>query len=183
MLINENTGLLDDAQYIPSPNYNERPSNTDVNLLVIHNTSLPPGEFGGNAVIDLFCNKLDPAAHPSFKNIAILRVSAHLLIRRDGGMIQFVPFHKRAWHAGVSIFRGRENCNDYSIGVELEGTDDIPYEEIQYQQLSAVTQLLRQDYPKIAVENIVGHSEIAPTRKTDPGKAFDWKYYRNLLTT
>lgn len=181
MLIDTETGLLDVAQYIPSPNYNERPSGIEVDLLVIHGISLPRGMFGGNAIIDLFCNKLNPTAHPSFATLANLQVSAHLLIRRDGGVIQFVSFHKRAWHAGASSFHGRENCNDFSIGIELEGTDDIPYEEAQYQQLAAITKLLQKSYPQITAENIVGHSEISPTRKTDPGKAFDWEHYKSLL--
>lgn len=181
MLIDAQTGLLDIAQYIPSPNYDERPYGVEIDLLVIHNISLPHGVFGGSHIIDLFCNKLDPIAHPSFAVIAGLRVAAHLLICRNGGVIQFVPFHKRAWHAGVSTFHGRANCNDFSIGIELEGCDDVSYEEAQYQQLAAITKLLQQIYPKITQENIVGHSDIAPIRKTDPGKAFDWERYRRLF--
>lgn len=174
-------GVLLGTRQIPSPNHNDRPVGTDVDLLVIHNISLPPGEFGTSAVVDLFCNQLNTESHPSFKDLIDLKVSAHLFIRRDGEIIQFVPFNKRAWHAGVSRFAGRESCNDFSIGIELEGVDDIAYTAEQYQQLAKVSTCLMQVYPMIMPERIVGHNDIAPDRKTDPGPAFDWSYYRGLL--
>jgi len=179
--IDTTTGLLVGAEYRPSPNYNERPQNAVIDTIVIHNASLPKGHFGGEAITDLFCNRLDLTSHPTFAYLAGVKVSAHLLIRRDGKIVQYVPFTKRAWHAGVSQLNGRENFNDFSIGIELEGTDDIKYEEIQYQQLGLVTFLLMQVYPKITPENLVAHSTIAPTRKTDPGPAFLWEKYRSML--
>jgi AmpD protein len=175
------SGLLTPALFRPSPHYDDRPKGTSIDLLVIHGISLPPGEFGGDAIDALFLNQLDPTAHPYFQQIAHLHVSAHLLIRRDGQIIQYVPFTKRAWHAGTSQFDGRQQCNDFSIGIELEGTDDIPYEICQYQQLAALTRTLMQVYPDIQNDRIVGHSDIAPHRKTDPGAAFDWIYYRQLV--
>jgi len=179
--INNHTGLVEPAQFIASPNYNDRPENTLIDLLVIHGISLPPGEFGGPFIAALFTNTLDPTLHPYFQGISELRVSSHILIRRTGEIIQFVPFHKRAWHAGVSEFHGRTNCNDFSIGIELEGTDTQPYEAAQYQQLAGLTKLICQTYPTITLDRIVGHSDIAPVRKTDPGEAFDWLYYRDLV--
>jgi N-acetyl-anhydromuramoyl-L-alanine amidase len=155
-----------------------RPPETTIDLLVIHNISLPPGEFGGDWIDDLFHNRLDPNAHPYFAPIAAVRVSAHLLIRRDGWLMQYVPCERRAWHAGVSSFQGRERCNDYSIGIELEGTDDTSFTEAQYIRLAACTRQIRQRYPAIGAERIVGHADIAPDRKTDPGPAFDWARYR-----
>jgi len=146
-----------------------------IDLLVIHNISLPPGVFGGDAIVDLFTNQLDPAAHPFFAEIAGLRVSAHLLIRRDGEAIQFVAFDERAWHAGVSSWNGRERCNDFSIGIELEGTDDEPFTIAQYAKLISITQRLQRAWPLSAA---TGHSEIAPDRKTDPGPFFDWRLFR-----
>lgn len=181
MKINPETALLDKAKYLPSAHYDLRPPNTEIDLLVIHNISLPPGEFGGNFIEDFFCGKLDLTRHPYFKEIGHLRVAAHLLIKRDGSVIQFIPFNFRAWHAGKSEFKGRSNCNDFSIGIELEGTDDIPYAEAQYQQLAAVSKVLLQTYPKIVRDNIVGHATIAPERKTDPGRAFAWDYFFHLL--
>lgn len=175
MIINQYTGLLDVASYYPSPNYNLRPKNCVIDLLVIHNISLPEGQFGGDAVIDLFMNRLDCNSHPEFASLKNLEVSSHLFIRRTGEIIQFVPFQERAWHAGVSSFEGRENCNDYSVGIELEGTDTIPYTETQYQQLLGVIPQLQKNYPGITRQRIVGHSDIAPGRKTDPGPAFEWK--------
>ena len=154
-----------------SPNCDERPPGLPVELVVIHNISLPPGEFGGPGVIELFTNQLDPAAHPYYAEIHTLRVSAHLFIRRDGQVIQCVPFGKRAWHAGVSSWQGRARCNDFSIGIELEGTDDTPFTEAQYVALQAVLVSLKAHYPSLAV---TGHSDIAPGRKTDPGPCFDW---------
>jgi len=152
-----------------------------IDLLVIHSISLPPGEFGGPYIEQFFTNQLAPEGHPYFKEIAPLRVSAHLLIRRDGALIQFVPFDKRAWHAGTSCFGGEHACNDFSIGIELEGTDDQPYTRVQYQHLAEISRLLMRHYPEITRERIVGHADIAPQRKTDPGPAFDWPGFRRLL--
>jgi len=171
---------LDAAERIISPNCNDRPSDR-IDLLVIHNISLPPGEFGGPYISQLFTNQLDPKQHSYFEQIAELEVSAHVLIRRDGGMVQYVPFNKRAWHAGQSCFKGEENCNDFSIGIELEGTDDLPYEPIQYQRLVDISKLLIACYSELNVDRISGHCDIAPGRKTDPGESFDWDYYRSLL--
>lgn len=181
MIINAQTRLLDPARYIASPNHNERPLNAIIDLLVIHSISLPPGEFGGEFIEQLFTNHLDPTAHPYFAEIAHLKVSTHVLIRRDGEVIQFVPFDKRAWHAGQSIFRGRENCNDFSIGIELEGADTVPYQPVQYQKLVQLTNSIMQAYPAITKDRIIGHNDIAPGRKTDPGPAFDWKHFKELL--
>ncbi len=173
-------GLLSSATYTPSPNFDERP-HQEIDLLVIHNISLPPGEFAGGFVQDFFLNKLDINHHPYFKSLAQLKVSSHLFIRREGEIFQFVPFAKRAWHAGKSLYKGRENCNNFSIGIELEGTDTMPYTEQQYHQLAQTTCALMCTYPKITHDNIVGHSDIAPTRKSDPGPAFDWSYYKKLV--
>jgi AmpD protein len=170
-----------EARWLPSPNCDERADAADISLLVIHGISLPPGEFGGAHVDALFCNQLDPAAHPYFAEIRSLRVSAHLLIDRDGVVTQYVPFDRRAWHAGASEFMGRKTCNDYSIGIELEGTDDTPYTDQQYARLSAVTQAILSAYPGITPERIAGHSDIAPGRKTDPGPYFDWARFRAAL--
>lgn len=167
-------GLADGAGYFPSPNCDERPADAAVELLVIHNISLPPGVFGGDAVIDLFMNRLDPRAHPYFETIAALRVSAHFFIRRDGALLQFVPCAKRAWHAGQSSWRGRERCNDFSVGIELEGADDVAFSDAQYERLSALACALHARYPIAAS---VGHADIAPGRKTDPGPCFDWHRY------
>jgi len=172
---------LPEARRIASPNWDERPLGTDVELLVIHGISLPPGEFGSPWIDALFQNRLDPAAHPYFRAVARLRVSPHLLIRRDGELLQYVDLHKRAWHAGASSFAGRAACNDFSIGIELEGADRIPYEEDQYRVLARTTRTIRTRFPRIDPERIVGHSDIAPGRKTDPGAAFDWEYFRGLL--
>lgn len=171
---------LHPAEWIPSPNFNHRPQETEIDLLVIHNISLPPKQFGGSAVIDFFTNQLDIDQDSSFASLVGLHVSAHLFIRRDGGVIQFVAFNERAWHAGESVYAGRSNCNDFSIGIELEGSDDILYEPIQYTALAEITAALMQHYP-ITFDRIVGHSTIAPLRKTDPGPAFDWNFYRQLL--
>ncbi len=149
-----------------------------IDLLVIHAISLPPGCFGGPGIEELFTNRLDPAAHPYYREIAALRVSSHFLIRRDGGLTQFVACGRRAWHAGVSAWKGRERCNDFSIGIELEGTDDQPFEEAQYARLTALTRALQGRYP---LTDIVGHADIAPGRKTDPGQCFDWARYRGAL--
>jgi len=168
--------------HTPSPNADHRPNGGPIDLLVIHNISLPPGTFGGAWIDDLFLNRLDPAAHPYFAEIADLRVSAHLLVRRDGTATQFVPLDRRAWHAGPSSFCGRERCNDFSIGIELEGTDDTAFDDRQYDRLATLTRQIRQCYPSITAERIVGHSDVAPGRKTDPGPAFDWDRFRATLT-
>lgn len=173
-------GWLIEARRVPSPHHDERPANDEPSLLVVHNISLPPGKFGGPWIDALFTGSLDPNADPFFAEIALLRVSAHCLIRRDGEIVQYVPFNKRAWHAGVSNYQGRERCNDFSIGIELEGTDTLAYTEQQYQQLAALTKLLIREYPEIA-NNMAGHCDIAPVRKTDPGPAFDWEYFRGLV--
>lgn len=167
--------LLAEACHIPSPNQDDRQTPDDLSLIVIHCISLPPGQFGTEGVTQLFTNTLDPAGHPYYAGIAQLRVSAHLLIRRTGELIQYVPFNRRAWHAGVSSYDGREVCNDFSIGIELEGTDNSPYEDIQYQQLNAVIEALLETYPTLKRERITGHEHIAPLRKTDPGPFFEWE--------
>lgn len=178
MLLNK--GWLVEARHVPSPHYDCRPIDEQPSLLVVHNISLPPGQFGGPWIDALFTGTLDPDADPFFAEIVHLRVSAHCLIRRDGEIVQYVPFDKRAWHAGVSCYEGRERCNDFSIGIELEGTDTLPYTDAQYQQLAAVTQTLIAHYPAMA-DHMTGHSDIAPGRKTDPGPAFDWATFRALL--
>lgn len=172
---------LPETTHLPSENSDERPAGTEVDLLVIHNISLPPGEFGGGQIEALFLNRLDPAAHPYFAEIAHLQVAAHLLISRDGTATQFVALDRRAWHAGLSSFCGRECCNDFSVGIELEGTDDTPYTAAQYATLGTVTRRIQRLFPAIGLERIVGHSDIAPGRKTDPGPLFDWDRYRHLI--
>lgn len=181
MKIDTTTGLLDEASYIPSPNHDARPTGSPLDLIVIHNISLPPGEFGGPFIDALFTNTLDAQAHPYFQDIHALKVSAHVLIRRDGTIVQYVPFHLRAWHAGDSCFKERSRCNDFSIGIELEGCDDIPYEETQYRVLSALIQALLASYPALSLQRLTGHCDIAPGRKTDPGPAFDWQHLHALL--
>ena len=156
---------------VESPNCDERPSGTQITLVVLHSISLPPGEYGGDAIERLFTNRLDPAAHPYFAEIAELEVSAHFLVRRDGEVIQFVPPERRAWHAGASCWRGRSRCNDFSIGIELEGSDDTPFEPLQYDELAALIRRLKTSLP---LRDIAAHSDIAPGRKTDPGARFDW---------
>ena len=175
----DEAGCLRDVCFIPSPNCDERPGRSAINLLVIHNISLPPDEFGGNGVIELFTNRLDPEAHPYYQTLRDLRVSAHFFIRRSGEIIQFVSCEKRAWHAGASCWLGKTCCNDYSIGIELEGSDTTPFADIQYAVLVALTQALQKTYP---ITDIAGHSDIAPGRKTDPGPCFDWERYRNALS-
>ncbi len=182
--INSNLEISDDgwlslACRCPSPNFNQRPD-TPISLVVVHNISLPPCQFGGSYIEQLFTNCLNPNEHPYFAQIAHLQVSAHLLIRRTGEVVQFVSFTARAWHAGQSLYQGRANCNDFSIGIELEGADEIPYEQVQYQQLAKIICGLKKSYPAIA-EHITGHSNIAPERKTDPGPAFDWSMLSRLL--
>lgn len=173
-------GWLTAAHRHPSPHCDDRPDVDDISLIVIHCISLPPGEFGGDWIDRLFDGTLPPDAHPYFGTIQGLRVSAHLLIRRDGHLIQYVPFHRRAWHAGVSCHQGRERCNDFSIGIELEGTETFPYEPAQYQALADVIKTLIHHYPGLSLDNITGHSDIAPTRKTDPGASFDWHHLYTL---
>ena len=171
-------GRVDAARYVASPNCDERPPGAAITLLVIHNISLPPGEFRGEDIARLFTNELDIAAHPYYRSLAGLRVSAHFLIRRTGELLQFVPCTKRAWHAGVSSWCGRSGCNDFSIGIELEGADDVPYTDAQYRVLAELARALRSAYP---ISDIAGHCDIAPTRKTDPGPSFDWPRLRSLL--
>ena len=181
MRVDSGTGLLDEARYLPSPYCEPRRDVADVDLIVIHGISLPAGEFGGDAIDALFLGTLDIKAHPSYADLLGLKVSAHLLIRRDGSLTQYVPFAQQAWHAGISEFNGRQNCNAYSIGIELEGTDIIPYELQQYQSLLRVITVLQACYPKITRDRIVGHQHVAPQRKTDPGPAFDWSYLDSEL--
>ncbi|MDT3736612.1 MAG: 1,6-anhydro-N-acetylmuramyl-L-alanine amidase AmpD [Denitratisoma sp.] len=171
-------GWLIGARRIPSPNCDERPAGQAVRLIVVHAISLPPGVFGGDGIVRLFTNTLDPEAHPYYREIQFLRVSAHFLIRRDGGLVQFVPCDLRAWHAGASSWRGVERCNDFSIGIELEGSDELPFDPRQYAVLVRLIHSLQQRYP---IEDIVGHAEIAPGRKTDPGPLFDWAHLDRLL--
>jgi AmpD protein len=173
-------GVLGAARQVPSPNCDDRPAGTSVALLVIHNISLPPGQFGGEAVVEFFTNRLNPSAHPYYREIADLKVSSHFFIRRDGELIQFVPCGKRAWHAGQSEWRGRTRCNDFSVGVELEGADDLPFTESQYSVLADLAQVLKRTYP---IEDVVGHCDIATPagRKTDPGPLFDWPRFNRLL--
>ncbi|GAA4363327.1 1,6-anhydro-N-acetylmuramyl-L-alanine amidase AmpD [Kangiella marina] len=183
--INLHNGLIENVRQAECHHHDEREgeggSKADINLLVIHNISLPPRQFGGPYIDQLFGGCLSPGDDPFFKEIAGIKVSSHLLIRRDGEVVQYVPFHRRAWHAGVSSFDGREKCNDFSIGIELEGADDIAYENVQYRVLAKVSYLLLKAYPQITLDRIAGHSDIAPGRKTDPGPAFQWDYYRELL--
>lgn len=172
---------LAEAFRLPSPNFDNRADANDISLIVIHCISLPPGEFGHDFIDQLFCNRLRPGDHPYFESIHHLRVSAHLLIKRAGEITQYVAFDKRAWHAGVSSYQGRERCNEFSIGIELEGADDIPYTDAQYRQLAAAIAALLKAYPTLSKRHIVGHRDIAPERKTDPGPAFDWARLRRLL--
>ena len=174
-------GLYQGARYLASPNRDSRPDACEISLLVVHGISLPPGRFGGPYIDQLFTNSLNPEEDDYFAGIHQLRVSSHLLIRRDGEVVQYVPFNERAWHAGVSEFDGRERCNDYSIGIELEGTDESGYEPVQYQRLAEVSRQLMLEYPHITKQRIVGHCDIAPGRKTDPGTSFDWTHYFTLL--
>lgn len=172
---------FDDARRVPSPNFDARPSGCGIDLIVVHGISLPPGEFGGPHIERLFCNRLDPHAHDYFRAVAAVKVSAHLLIRRGGDLVQFVALSERAWHAGESRFGDRVRCNDFSIGIELEGTDCTPYEDAQYERLGGVCLAIMRRWPAIGPDRIVGHSDIAPDRKTDPGPAFDWPRLNDLL--
>ena len=182
MQINTKTGLLEQCKQCLSPNKDTRPDDTAINLIVVHSISLPPGQYGGDAIEQFFQNKLDKNEHPYFDEIHEMQVSSHALIKRSGEIIQFVPFHERAWHAGQSNYQGRERCNDFSIGIELEGTDSDSFEDIQYQQLAQLVSALQTAYPAIT-DNITGHSDIAPGRKKDPGTGFDWDKLNNRLNT
>ncbi len=175
----DRSGFLQGVRFVPTPNCDDRPPELDleVSLLVIHNISLPPREYGSDDILDFFTNQLDVNKHPYFGLIADLRVSAHFLIRRDGEVIQFVSCNRRAWHAGVSSWQDRQRCNDYSLGIELEGSDEEPFTDVQYEKLAELTQAIRAVY---AIQDIVGHADIAPVRKTDPGPHFDWVRYRAL---
>ena len=183
MIIDRASGWVEGVRRVPSPNCDERPDADDLGLIVIHGISLPPGEFGGAWIERLFCNDLPPGGHPYFAKIQGLKVSAHLLVDRAGALTQFVPFARRAWHAGVSAYRGRPACNDFSIGIELEGSDDVAYTRPQYVALAGVIKALRRAYPRLRRADVVGHSDIAPGRKTDPGAAFEWRRLQALLAT
>ena len=180
--IDTQSGWMRGARQVPSPNFDSRPGGILPELIVVHGISLPPEEFGGPWIDKLFTNTLPPDRHPYFEKIKDLRVSSHVLIRRDGEPVQYVPFHERAWHAGASSYRGRERCNDFSVGIELEGTDETAYEPAQYRILSAVILALCEAYPSLSLSRIAGHSDIAPGRKTDPGPAFDWQRLYALLS-
>jgi N-acetyl-anhydromuramoyl-L-alanine amidase len=175
------TGLLASVRQVLSPHFDARPQGAAPDLIVVHGISLPAGEFGGPWIDHLFAGDLPPDAHPSFRDTAALRVSAHALIRRDGAITQYVPFGMRAWHAGQSQYQGRTGCNDFSIGIELEGTDQIPYTAAQYESLAALVKALLATYPTLSAQRITGHSDIAPGRKTDPGPAFEWARLRERL--
>ena len=183
MIVDPHSECLSTVRYCESPNCDERPEDATIDLVVVHGISLPPGRFGGPWIEHLFTNRLDPAGDPYFREIQGLRVSAHVVVTRLGEILQFVPFQRRAWHAGQSEFQGRARCNDFSVGIELEGADDIPYESEQYRALASIIEALWQAYPSLPRENVVGHSDIAPGRKTDPGLAFDWERLRRLLKT
>jgi AmpD protein len=181
--IDVESGWIREARRVPSPNFDERPVDCCPELMIVHGISLPPGEFGGEWIDRLFTNSVDPDAHPYFCEIVDLRVSSHLLIRRDGELVQYVSLAKRAWHAGVSCYREREKCNDYSIGIELEGTDNMPYTDVQYDVLVSVVKSLRSVIPSLVGAPVVGHCDVAAGRKTDPGPAFDWERLNAQLTT
>lgn len=181
MNINKDTGLIDAAEIKISPNHDERPDPEDISGIVVHNISLPPSEFGATFIDDLFLNQLNCGLHPYFEQLSGLKVSSHLLIRRNGELVQFVPFHRRAWHAGESQWQGRERCNDFTVGIELEGCDDKPFEDVQYQMLATVIESLCKTYPELNFQRIAGHEHIAPGRKTDPGPFFEWDYLKQLL--
>ena len=179
MLIEDH--LLKSAKQIQSPNYSERLNEDDINLIVIHSISLPPGKYNNSYIEEFFCNKLSVNENKYFESISDLKVSSHLLIKRDGKIIQFVPFNKKAWHAGESVFKGRLNCNEFSIGIELEGCEEDDFTQNQYKNLVNICLTLFKYYPEITRQNVVGHNEIAPGRKTDPGKNFNWEYLRENL--
>jgi AmpD protein len=175
------SGRLLGARQVESPNCDDRPAGQAPELLVVHGISLPPGEFGGPWIDALFTNSLPRDEHPYFATVADLRVSAHALVRRDGSVVQYVPFHRRAWHAGASQWRGRERCNDFSVGIELEGSDASAYAPSQYVALASIVVELSRAYPTLSIDAIVGHSDVAPGRKSDPGIAFDWPLLRSLV--
>jgi AmpD protein len=177
-LVIDAQGIAAAAAQVASPNQDDRPAALPISLIVVHGISLPPGRFGGDGVVRLFTNTLDSGADPYYREIAHLRVSSHFFIQRDGSLVQFVACPRRAWHAGVSSWRGRAACNDYSVGIELEGTDDLPYEAAQYRMLARLARALRRRYP---IKDMVGHSDVAPGRKTDPGAVFDWLKLGRLL--
>lgn len=179
--IDRGTGLVRGVRFLRSPNCDARPPGATLDLIVVHGISLPPGEFAGSRVEEFFQNRLDCTTHPFFRTIESLRVSSHLYVRRDGRIVQFVPFHERAWHAGKSVYRYRDACNDFSIGIELEGSDEVPYEAPQYASLASLVVALQRAYPSLPADGLVGHSDIAPGRKTDPGPLFDWVHLRLLL--
>ncbi len=179
--VNRYSGLLEGVKVRHSPNFNDRPEGCDIDMVVVHGISLPAGEFGGQWVDCLFLNQIKGTEHPSFAELSGMTVSSHLFIRRTGELIQYVPFNKRAWHAGMSEYEGRDNCNDFSIGIELEGTDDIVYEDKQYSTLVEVVVSLLKAYPNITQQRIVGHVDIAPGRKTDPGQVFHWQNFRDAV--
>jgi AmpD protein len=181
MRIDTATGWIEGVRRVESPNFDARPPGCEPELIVIHGISLPPGEFGGSSIDELFCNALDPGAHPYFEQICHLRVSSHVLIGRAGAVTQYVSFRHRAWHAGESSYCGRRACNDFSIGIELEGTDDRRYEPVQYARLAQIVRVLKSAYASLAQAELVGHSDIAPGRKTDPGPHFDWDLLRQQV--
>lgn len=181
MQVDIDSGLMLGARQIASPNYDTRPSGVEADLIVVHGISLPPGEFGGPWIDRLFTNTLPAEMHPYFAEVCSLRVSSHLVVQRDGAVTQYVKFTDRAWHAGMSIYQGREACNDFSVGVELEGTDTLEYEAVQYGALAEVVAALCAAYPQLSPQRMVGHSDISPGRKTDPGPAFDWPRARRLI--
>jgi len=174
-------GLLQDVRYVPSSNCDDRPDAEQISLIVIHAISLPPNEFGGPHIDALFTNKLDVNSHPYFAEIADLRVSSHILINRTGEITQYVPFHKRAWHTGESVYNGRSCCNDFSIGIELEGTDTEPFTDVQYEILVLLLRALITTYPQLSRDTLTGHCDISPARKTDPGPLFDWARVNQML--
>ena len=181
MIVDPETGWLEGVRRVESPNSDERPPDTALDLIVVHGISLPPGRFGEGWIDRFFLNELPAAADPYFATIAEMKVSAHAFVARDGSLTQYVSFNRRAWHAGRSTYRGRSACNDFSVGIELEGTDELPYMPAQYQKLAALVRALRRAYPSLRAADIVGHSDIAPGRKTDPGTAFDWAALRKLV--
>jgi AmpD protein len=181
MRVDLESGLMRGARQMASPNHDSRPAGVEADLIVVHGISMPPGEFGGPWIDRLFTNTLPAEAHPYFAEVGSLRVSSHLVVMRDGAVTQYVKFTERAWHAGKSSFEGREACNDFSVGVELEGTDTLPYEAAQYGALAKVVAALCAAYPRLSPDRLAGHSDIAPGRKTDPGPAFDWQLARRLI--
>ena len=181
MKIDSSSDLLVEARQVPSPNYDERPDGGEISLVVVHGISLPPGRYGGSEIDRFFTNTLDAGAHPYFEEIADLKVSSHLLVRRDGELVQYVPFGKRAWHAGDSCYQGRAACNDFSIGIELEGQDEEPNSDAQYEVLAGVVKVLIDTYPGLSANSLAGHCDISPGRKTDPGVAFDWERLQQQL--